>query len=79
MRWENPDRTESHYPEGACGCGRDLADAADLGVARSYQQHEIPAAPAFHHLKMFGYVAGSLTQCCAYMRQPYFVTCRYSR
>ena len=46
MRWEDPDRTENHYPEGACGCGRDLADAADLGVARSYQQDEIPAAPA---------------------------------
>jgi transposase len=46
MRWEDPDRTEDHYPEGACGCGRDLADAADPGVARSYQQEEIPAAPA---------------------------------
>jgi hypothetical protein len=46
MRWEDPDRTEDHYPDGACGCGRDLADAADLGVARSCQQEEIPAAPA---------------------------------
>jgi len=46
MAWEVPDRTEDHYPEGACLCGRDLADAADLGVARSYQQEEIPAAPA---------------------------------
>ena len=46
MRREVPDRTEDHYPEGACCCGRDLADAADLGVARSYQQEEIPAAPA---------------------------------
>jgi len=46
MRWEVPDRTEDHYPSGACGCGRDLAEAADLGVARSYQQEEIPAAPA---------------------------------
>jgi transposase len=46
MRWEDPDRTEDYYPEGACGCGRDLADAADLGVTRSYQQDEIPAAPA---------------------------------
>ena len=46
MTWEVPDRTEDHYPEGACSCGRDLADAADLGVARSYQQEEIPAAPA---------------------------------
>jgi transposase len=46
MTWEVPDRTEDHYPRGACSCGRDLADAADLGVARSYQQEEIPAAPA---------------------------------
>ena len=46
MRWEVPDRAEDHYPQGACGCGRDLAGAADLGVARSYQQEEIPAAPA---------------------------------
>jgi hypothetical protein len=46
MTWEVPDRTEDHYPQGQCACGRDLADAADLGVARSYQQEEIPAAPA---------------------------------
>jgi transposase len=46
MRWEVPDRTEDHYPQGACECARDLVLAADLGVARSYQQEEIPAAPA---------------------------------
>ena len=46
MTWEVPDRTEDHHPGGACSCGRDLADAADLGVARSYQQEEIPAAAA---------------------------------
>ena len=46
MTWEVPDRTEDHRPGGACSCGRDLADAADLGVARSYQQEEIPAAAA---------------------------------
>ena len=46
MTWEVPDRIEDHYPEGSCPCGRDLADAADLGVARSFQQEEIPAAPA---------------------------------
>ena len=46
MRWEVPDRTEDYYPEGACSCGLDLADAADLGVARSFQQEEIPAAAA---------------------------------
>ena len=46
MTWEVPDRTEDHHPGGACSCGRDLAEAADLGVARSYQQEEIPAAAA---------------------------------
>jgi hypothetical protein len=46
MSWEVPDRTEDHHPGGACSCGRDLADAADLGVARSYQQEEVPAAAA---------------------------------
>jgi transposase len=46
MRRQVPDRTEDHYPQGECDCGRDLAQAADLGVARSYQQDEVPAAPA---------------------------------
>jgi transposase len=46
MTWEVPDRTEDHFPQGACSCGRDLAEAADLGVTRSYQQEEIPAAAA---------------------------------
>ena len=46
MRWEVPARTEDHYPQGGCVCGRDLADAEDLGVTRSDQQQEIPAAPA---------------------------------
>ena len=46
MAWEVPDRTEDHYPEGSCSCGLDLADAADLGVARSFQQEEVPVAAA---------------------------------
>jgi transposase len=46
MTWEVPDRTEDHYPGGSCSCGLDLADAADLGVARSYQQEEVPVAAA---------------------------------
>jgi hypothetical protein len=46
MAWEVPQRTQDHYPHGDCACGRDLADAADLGVARSYQQEEIPVSPA---------------------------------
>ena len=42
MRWRRPDDVVDHFPEGSCGCGLDLAGAADLGVARSYQQEDIP-------------------------------------
>lgn len=49
MPWEVPDRTEDHYRQGGCACGRDLADVADLGVTRSYQQEEIPAAERIQH------------------------------
>jgi hypothetical protein len=42
MGWRDPDETLDHFPEGACACGLDLADAADLGVARSYQQEDVP-------------------------------------
>jgi transposase len=42
MRWRKPDKTVDHYPRGACACGLDLAGAADLGVARSYQQEDVP-------------------------------------
>jgi transposase len=41
-----PDDTRDYYPEGACSCGADLADAADLGVSRSYQQKEVPEPEA---------------------------------
>jgi transposase len=46
MTWEVPDRTEDHFPDGACSCGRDLAGAADLGISRSFQQEEVPAVSA---------------------------------
>ena len=42
MRWRRADKTVNHFPRGDCECGADLADAADLGVARSYQQEDIP-------------------------------------
>jgi transposase len=42
MRWEKPDKVIDHLPQGSCGCGLDLAGAADLGVARSYQQQDVP-------------------------------------
>jgi transposase len=47
LAWrDDPDETHPHRPRGRCGCGADLADGADLGVARSYQQHEVPAMSA---------------------------------
>lgn len=36
------DAVVDRFPEGVCGCGSDLAGAADLGVVDRYQQHEIP-------------------------------------
>jgi transposase len=42
MTWACPDEVQDHHPSGSCGCGEDLAAAEDLGVARSYQQLEIP-------------------------------------
>jgi hypothetical protein len=35
-----------HFPQGICGCGRDLAGAADLGVAASHQEIDIPLVTA---------------------------------
>ena len=46
MTWGEPDEVAGHRPEGACGCGADLAGAADLGVARSFQQLEVPLVTA---------------------------------
>ena len=46
MCWAGPDDTRDHYPRGTCECGADLAAAQDLGVARSYQQLEIPEPSA---------------------------------
>ena len=47
LAWsENPDRTVPHFPAGPCACGADLAGAADLGVAASHQQIEIPEMTA---------------------------------
>ena len=43
MTWEVPDRTEDHYPQGACSCGTGLGAAEDLGVTGSFQQEEVPA------------------------------------
>jgi len=46
MTWTDPDETRDWFPAGACECGADLGSAADLGVARSYQQKEVPEPKA---------------------------------
>ncbi|MCA1676007.1 MAG: DUF6444 domain-containing protein, partial [Actinobacteria bacterium] len=43
LAWtQTPDERRDRFPQGRCGCGHDLAGAADLGVVDRYQQHEIP-------------------------------------
>jgi hypothetical protein len=46
MAWAQPDEVIDHHPAGSCECGADLAGAADLGVARSFQQLEVPLVTA---------------------------------
>ena len=47
LAWrDDPDDTRALFPAGSCGCGRDLADAADLGVSGSRQVIEVPLAAA---------------------------------
>jgi transposase len=44
LAWnDNPDHTIPRFPQGACACGRDLAQATDLGVHASHQVTDIPA------------------------------------
>jgi len=47
LAWsEDPGKTEPLFPEGSCACGRDLADADDLGVVASHQLMDTPAVTA---------------------------------
>ena len=47
LAWrDDPDDARALFPGGPCGCGRDLADAADLGVSGSRQVIEMPLAAA---------------------------------
>jgi transposase len=47
LAWsENPDDQKPLFPSGECGCGRDLGEALDLGIARSHQVVDTPAASA---------------------------------
>ena len=43
---DHPDDTIPHFPEGTCGCGRNLAGARDLGVRYSHQVTDLPEAHA---------------------------------
>ena len=43
---DHPDNTIPHFPEGTCGCGRNLAGARDLGVRYSHQVTDLPEARA---------------------------------
>jgi transposase len=46
LMWQVPDEIVAHRPAGVCGCGADLAEAAEDGVTRSHQVHEVPLATA---------------------------------
>ncbi len=46
MSWAEPDEVKDHHPRDTCACGADLSGAADLGVARSAQQLEMPDVAA---------------------------------
>jgi transposase len=43
---DHPDGTIVHFPEGTCGCGRNLAGTRDLGVRYSRQVTDLPEARA---------------------------------
>jgi transposase len=47
LAWsEDPGKREDLFPQGACGCGKDLADAEDLGVSESFQVIDTPVVTA---------------------------------
>src|SRR6266852_273987 len=47
LAWSaSPDERVPHFPAGPCGCGADLAGAADLGVAASHQIVDVPLETA---------------------------------
>ena len=47
LAWsEDPDDRVDRFPAGRCGCGAELAGAADLGVSDRFQQTEIPLVSA---------------------------------
>jgi transposase len=47
LSWnDHPDKAIPHFPQGIRGCGKDLAEAADLGVRYSHQVTDLPEAVA---------------------------------
>jgi hypothetical protein len=47
LAWSNdPDEILDRFPAGACGCGADLAEGADLGVTARHQQIDVPVMAA---------------------------------
>jgi transposase len=38
----SPDERVAHRPQGRCGCGADLAGAAEVSIERSCQEHDLP-------------------------------------
>jgi hypothetical protein len=47
LAWnDHPDKTILHFPQGTCECGRDLAEARDLGMRYSHQVTDLPEARA---------------------------------
>ena len=43
LAWvRDPDERVAHRPQGTCGCGADLAGAAEVGIERSHQVHDLP-------------------------------------
>jgi len=47
LAWnDHPDKTIPHVPEGMCECGKDLAEAHDLGIRYSHQVTDLPGERA---------------------------------
>jgi transposase len=47
LAWsDDPDGRRPLFPQGSCACGKDLADAEDLGVAASHQVIDTPVVTA---------------------------------
>src|SRR5712691_8361771 len=47
LSWnDQPDKTVPHFPQGPCACGKDLAEARDLGARYSHQVTDLPETRA---------------------------------